>query len=130
MEHFAAKAIFAPQLRIGLWCNGNTADFGSVILGSSPGRPTKAKISTSLFLLLKFLIEQNLKNICSHCCCIVTCTRVRRNEDAIRCKAGIIKILLTYSSIFLIEDLWKKLFKIFFSTILNNHRLDKDCIAY
>lgn len=26
---------------IGLWCNGNTTDFGSVILGSSPSRPTK-----------------------------------------------------------------------------------------
>ncbi len=25
----------------GLWCNGNTADFGSVVLGSSPSRPTK-----------------------------------------------------------------------------------------
>ena len=23
-----------------LWCNGNTADFGSVILGSSPGSST------------------------------------------------------------------------------------------
>jgi hypothetical protein len=31
---------FAPQLGIGLWCNGNTADFGSVIQGSSPCRPT------------------------------------------------------------------------------------------
>ena len=41
LEHFAQEAIFAAQLRIGLWCNGNTADFGSVILGSSPGRPTK-----------------------------------------------------------------------------------------
>lgn len=25
----------------GLWCNGNTTDFGSVILGSSPSRPTE-----------------------------------------------------------------------------------------
>ena len=24
-----------------LWCNGNTADFGSVVLGSSPGSSTK-----------------------------------------------------------------------------------------
>ena len=29
------------QTGIGLWCNGNTADFGSVVLGSSPSRPTK-----------------------------------------------------------------------------------------
>jgi len=43
--------------------------------------------------LLKILIEQNLKNICSHCCCIVTCTRVRRNEDAISIKAGLIKTI-------------------------------------
>lgn len=26
--------------KIGLWCNGNTADFGSVIRGSNPCRPT------------------------------------------------------------------------------------------
>jgi hypothetical protein len=25
---------------IDLWCNGNTSDFGSVILGSNPGRST------------------------------------------------------------------------------------------
>ena len=29
---------------IGLWCNGNTADFGSVVLGSSPSRPTNKTI--------------------------------------------------------------------------------------
>ena len=28
----------------GLWCNGNTADFGSVVLGSSPSRPTKSPL--------------------------------------------------------------------------------------
>ncbi len=38
---------------IGLWCNGNTTDFGSVILGSSPSRPTKSlSDSERLFLLL------------------------------------------------------------------------------
>ena len=25
-----------------LWCNGNTADFGSVVLGSNPGSSTTA----------------------------------------------------------------------------------------
>ncbi len=25
---------------IDLWCNGNTSDFGSVVLGSNPGRST------------------------------------------------------------------------------------------
>jgi hypothetical protein len=33
--------IFAPELRNGLWCNGNTTVFGAVFLGSSPSRPTK-----------------------------------------------------------------------------------------
>ena len=27
--------------KTGLWCNGNTTDFGSVIMGSSPVGPTK-----------------------------------------------------------------------------------------
>lgn len=37
----------------GLWCNGNTTDFGSVILGSSPSRPTKKPLRNErLFLLL------------------------------------------------------------------------------
>ena len=27
-----------------LWCNGNTADFGSVVLGSSPGSSTTAAV--------------------------------------------------------------------------------------
>lgn len=31
------------ELNTGLWCNGNTTDFGSVILGSSPSRPTSKK---------------------------------------------------------------------------------------
>ena len=28
-------------IAIGSWCNGNTTGFGSVILGSNPGDPTK-----------------------------------------------------------------------------------------
>ena len=33
--------IFAPRKQgIDLWCNGSTADFGSVSLGSNPGRST------------------------------------------------------------------------------------------
>ncbi len=31
------------KLGIDLWCNGSTADFGSVSLGSSPGRSTNLK---------------------------------------------------------------------------------------
>ncbi len=36
-----APAISNESRFNGLWCNGNTTDFGSVILGSSPSRPTK-----------------------------------------------------------------------------------------
>ena len=36
-----------------LWCNGNTADFGSVVLGSNPGSSTRKERSpTGLLLLL------------------------------------------------------------------------------
>ena len=35
--------IFASQLRLGRWCNGNTTDSGPVIQGSSPCRPTNFK---------------------------------------------------------------------------------------
>lgn len=36
---------------IGLWCNGNTADFGSVVLGSSPSRPTKTSYENRRFFV-------------------------------------------------------------------------------
>ena len=32
---------FVPLRKNGPWCNGNTPDFGSVILGSNPGGPTQ-----------------------------------------------------------------------------------------
>jgi hypothetical protein len=32
---------FAARSGIVAWCNGNTTDFGSVILGSSPGATTE-----------------------------------------------------------------------------------------
>lgn len=38
------------------WCNGNTADFGSVILGSNPGASTK-------FGLIAQLAEQQTVNL-------------------------------------------------------------------
>ena len=42
----------AYEQRIELWCNGNTADFGSVVLGSSPGSSThKRLLKGSLFFL-------------------------------------------------------------------------------
>lgn len=28
------------SLGIGIWCNGNTIDFGSIVPGSNPGIPT------------------------------------------------------------------------------------------
>ena len=34
----------AYEQRIELWCNGNTADFGSVVLGSSPGSSTHKRL--------------------------------------------------------------------------------------
>ena len=33
----------------GLWCNGNTQDFGPCVLGSNPGRPT-IEINFKIFL--------------------------------------------------------------------------------
>ena len=45
--------IFASLFRnkiIELWCNGNTADFGSVILGSNPGSSTQKTPSSRLGL--------------------------------------------------------------------------------
>lgn len=50
-------ATFAPAITHqynGLWCNGNTTDFGSVILGSSPSRPTKASQETGRLFLLRY----------------------------------------------------------------------------
>ena len=42
----------AYEQRIELWCNGNTADFGSVVLGSSPGSSThKRDYFGNLFFL-------------------------------------------------------------------------------
>ena len=37
---------------IELWCNGNTADFGSVVLGSSPGSSTQQETSSGVFCRL------------------------------------------------------------------------------
>ena len=38
----------AYEQRIELWCNGNTADFGSVVLGSSPGSSTYSTLNISV----------------------------------------------------------------------------------
>lgn len=35
---------FLGDIMIDLWCSGSTADFGSVSLGSSPGRSTGYKL--------------------------------------------------------------------------------------
>ena len=40
---FFAYLCPALEQRIELWCNGNTADFGSVVPGSSPGSSTKLR---------------------------------------------------------------------------------------
>lgn len=44
------SSTFAPT-NYGLWCNGNTTDFGSVVQGSSPCRPTKKPDKNRAFLL-------------------------------------------------------------------------------
>ena len=46
------------ERRIELWCNGNTSDFGSEILGSSPDSSTKMRINEFLFIrIYSFPIE-------------------------------------------------------------------------
>ena len=44
----------AFEQRIELWCNGNTADFGSVVPGSSPGSSTKAAASSGAVFSCRF----------------------------------------------------------------------------
>lgn len=46
----------------GLWCNGNTADFGSVVLGSSPSRPTKKPLKSERFFFIYNRFWLNLKS--------------------------------------------------------------------
>ena len=36
------------QYKIGIWCNGNTADSGPAFPGSSPGTPTRTQSLTAL----------------------------------------------------------------------------------
>lgn len=66
LEKFSMKSHFSicqikkkvylctAKIAIGSWCSGNTADFGSVIRGSSPCEPTKKTdfITKSVFLCL------------------------------------------------------------------------------
>lgn len=47
----------SPQsIEFGLWCNGSTTGFGSVCLGSNPGKPTEKEQwkSAALFLFKQF----------------------------------------------------------------------------
>ena len=49
----------SPQsIEFGLWCNGSTTGFGSVCLGSNPGKPTEKEQwkSTALFLFKQFSV--------------------------------------------------------------------------
>jgi hypothetical protein len=39
---------------IGLWCNGSTTVFGSVCLGSSPGKPTSLEVFQGYFFTYYF----------------------------------------------------------------------------
>jgi hypothetical protein len=38
-----------------LWCNGNTADFGSVVLGSNPGSSTRKGGHATAFFVHTFV---------------------------------------------------------------------------
>ena len=39
-NHYLCIAFQGKHMMIGLWCNGSTTGFGSVCLGSNPGRTT------------------------------------------------------------------------------------------
>ena len=47
------RCTFAPQISIGLWCNGNTADSGPAFPGSSPGSPTESFSYTEALFVIK-----------------------------------------------------------------------------
>ena len=49
MIDFFALLLCRLRATIELWCNGNTADFGSVILSSNLGSSTKEKRGLPLF---------------------------------------------------------------------------------
>ena len=42
LRRVGSSPIPSTTLRPGLWCNGSTTGFGSVSLGSNPGRSTKS----------------------------------------------------------------------------------------
>ena len=50
------------QYKIGIWCNGNTADSGPAFPGSSPGIPTTKE---SAILGLRSFFLKKLKGTCS-----------------------------------------------------------------
>jgi hypothetical protein len=59
-----ARVLLPMQLKIGIWCNGNTTDSGPVFPGSSPGIPTKRSLNglavqRSFFIC--FLVEKRQK---------------------------------------------------------------------
>ena len=48
------------QYKIGIWCNGNTADSGPAFPGSSPGIPTKRERNLMVAL---FLFEEIKRDV-------------------------------------------------------------------
>ena len=48
------------QYKIGIWCNGNTADSGPAFTGSSPGIPTKRERNLRVAL---FLFEEIKRDV-------------------------------------------------------------------
>ena len=57
----------AYEQRIELWCNGNTADFGSVVLGSSPGSSTHLEVTsvTSFFVAVCLQTNSTIESLLS-----------------------------------------------------------------
>ena len=51
---------FALAYGIGPWCNGNTAVFGAVVLGSSPSGPTETFSAEKVFF--RFMVFSSLLN--------------------------------------------------------------------
>ena len=51
------------QMKIGIWCNGNTADSGPAFPGSSPGIPTKKSAIFQKGCAFSFQKKENMKQV-------------------------------------------------------------------
>lgn len=74
------------MLKIGLWCNGNTQDFGPCIMGSNPVSPTNIWLCQKSFRFFETIIFNILKWLCEAdwMCYWVTAENVRRFLDEVK----------------------------------------------